>query len=306
LTLAATGGCISEKSGVVNVAMEGMMLAAAFFAAFTADKVVNVFHAAPWVASTSGVLAAIVTGSLTALALGWCAIRWQANQIVVGVAINFIALGLTSYLFLTVYGQTGLPQNEPGIPNTNIPVLSNIGFAHLGKILFTQNIITYLALVIVVLAYIFLFRTRIGLRIRSVGEHPRAADTAGVHVQRIRYMAVVLSGSLSGLAGAFLALQGITGGFAQNMTNGRGFIALAAMIVGKWNPFGAAVACLLFAFGQQLGFILAGLSIGSYSFSQTQLNMIPYILTIIAVAGLVGRSIPPAADGLPYDPAESA
>ena len=306
LVLAAVGGCISEKSGVVNVAMEGMMLMAAFFAAFTADKVLNVWHAPAWAASASGVLAAVAVGSLTALLLAWTAIRWRSNQIVVGVAINLIALGLTSYLFLTVYGQSGTPANLPGIPNSNLPVLSNIQQASIGYIFFRQNIITYAAVVIVVLGYVLLFRTKVGLRIRSVGEHPRAADTAGLNVQFIRYTAVALSGALSGLAGAFLALQGLNGLFAQNMTNGRGFIALAAMIVGKWNPFGAAAACLLFAFGQQLAFNLQGFTLGSYQLSDTQLDMIPYLLTIIAVAGLIGRSIPPAADGLPYDPTESA
>ena len=305
LILAAVGGCISERSGVVNIAMEGMMLMGAFFSYYTADKVFTVFGAPAWVGSASGVLAALFVGSVMALILGWTAIRFRANQIVVGVALNLLALGLTSYLYLTLYS-IATPSNEPGIPNSNIPGLSSIGFLHLGFILFQQNVITYVALIIVVLAYIFLFRTRIGLRIRSVGEHPRAADTAGLHVQRIRYMSVTLSGALSGLAGAFLALQGLNGAFSQNMTSGRGFIALAAMIVGKWNPFGAMAACLLFALGQQLAFNLQGMAVGTYQFSETLTSMIPYLLTIVMVAGLVGRSIPPAADGIPYDPAESA
>jgi simple sugar transport system permease protein len=306
LILAAVGGCISERSGVVNVAMEGMMLMAAFFAAYASDKVFNVFHWPAWAASSCGVAMAIVVGALTALMLAWTAIRWRANQIVVGVAINLIALGFTSFLFLTVYGQSGTPGNLPGIPNSNLPVLSGIKFLALGSILFQQNVILYVAFIVVVAAYIFLFRSRLGLRIRSVGEHPRAADSAGIDVQGIRYLAVMLSGALSGLAGAYLALQGLNGLFAQNMTGGRGFIALAAMIVGKWNPFGAAAACLLFAVGEQLAFNWQGLSIGSYQLSDTQLDMLPYLLTIIAVAGLIGRSTPPAADGIPYDPAESA
>ncbi|SRR5579884_21143 len=307
LVLAAMGGTISERSGVVNIAMEGMMLVAAFFSAYVTDKAASLAGLAPWEAALVGVVGGIVAGCLIAGLHAWASIRFHANQVVTGMAINLLALGLTSYLYYTLYGSQGTPGNLAGIPNWNVPVLSSIKFMSLGPILFQENPITYLAFLSVVLAHIFLFRTRIGLRLRSVGEHPRAADTAGINVQRLRYLAVTLSGGLSGLGGAYLALNGPHGLFSDNMTSGRGFIALAAMIVGKWTPFGAMGACLLFGFGQALAIALAGqLTVGSYQVSVYILNMLPYVITILAVGGLIGRSIPPAADGLPYDPAESA
>lgn len=306
LILAAIGGTISERSGVVNIAMEGMMLVGCFFSAYTADKTASLMHFSPWEAAMAGVVGAVVAGCIMAWFHAWASIRFQANQVVSGMAINLLALGLTSYLFYTLYGSQGTPGNLAGIPNANIPLLGGIKFMSLGSIVFQQNIITYLAFASVILAYLFLFRTTLGLRIRSVGEHPRAADTAGINVQRLRYLAVVLSGGLSGLAGAYLALNGPHGLFSDNMTGGRGFIALAAMIVGKWTPFGAMGACLLFGFGQALAVSLAGLTVGSYEVSTYLLNMLPYVITIVVVAGLIGRSIPPAADGIPYDPAESA
>jgi simple sugar transport system permease protein len=263
-------------------------------------------HFSPAMAALAGVIGAVLAGSLLAWLHAWASIRFQANQVVSGMAINLLALGLTSYLYYTLYGSQGTPGNLAGIPNMNIPALGGITFLSLGSILFQQNPITYLAFLTVILVYVFLFRTTLGLRIRSVGEHPRAADTAGINVQRLRYLAVILSGALSGLAGAYLALNGPHGLFTDNMTGGRGFIALAAMIVGKWTPFGAMGACLLFAFGQALAVSLSGLTVGSYEVSQYLLNMLPYVVTIIVVAGLVGRSTPPAADGIPYDPAASA
>jgi simple sugar transport system permease protein len=263
-------------------------------------------HFSPWEAAVAGVVGAILAGCLMASLHAWASIRFHANQVVSGMAINLLALGLTSYLYYTLYGSQGTPGDLAGIPNSNIPLLSGIKLLSLGSILFQQNVITYLALASVVVAHFFLFRTTLGLRIRSVGEHPRAADTAGVNVQRLRYLAVILSGGLSGLAGAYLALNGPHGLFSDNMTGGRGFIALAAMIVGKWTPFGALGACLLFGFGQALAVSLAGLTVGSYEVSTYLLNMLPYVITIVVVAGLIGRSIPPAADGIPYDPAQSA
>lgn len=306
LILAAMGGTISERSGVVNVAMEGMMLVACFFSAYTADKTASLAHFSPAEAALAGVVAAILAGSLLAWLHAWASIRFMANQVVSGMAINLLALGLTSYLYYTLYGSQGTPGNLAGIPNSSIPVLSGITFLSLGSILFQQNIITYLAFASVIVAHFFLFRTTLGLRIRAVGEHPRAADSAGINVQRLRYLAVVLSGALSGLAGAYLALNGPHGLFSDNMTGGRGFIALAAMIVGKWTPFGAMGACLLFGFGQALAVSLAGLTVGSYEVSTYVLNMLPYVVTIVVVGGLVGRATPPAADGIPYDPAASA
>jgi ABC-type uncharacterized transport system permease subunit len=304
LILAALGGTISERSGVVNIAMEGMMLVGAFFSAFTADKVANVLHAPLWAAAGAGVLAAIVTGGLMAYLHGVASIRFRADQIVSGMAINIFALGLTSFLLFTLYGATGTPSNLASIPNANIPVLGSINFLALGTILFQQNPIVYVTLALVVAAHLFLFNTTLGLRIRAVGEHPRAADTAGINVQGLRYFAVILSGLLSGLAGAYLALASAHG-FNENMTSGRGFIALAAMIVGKWTPFGALGACLIFGFGEALEFNLSGQVIGHFTIPDTLVAMLPYIITIIAVAGFIGRSTPPAADGIPYDPTAS-
>lgn len=308
LILPAVGGTLSERSGIVNIAMEGKMLVGAFFSAYvTGDVASALVHGPLWLASLCGVLGAIVAGSLMALALAFVSIRFQANQVVVGMGLNAIALGLTSYLYYTIYGSNGTPGNLPGIPNSSIPVLSGIKFLSLGSILFQQNVIVYLAFASVILAHLFLFRSTTGLRLRSVGEHPRAADTAGVNVQRLRYLGVLVSGALSGLAGAYLALNGPHGLFSDNMTGGRGFIALAAMIVGKWTPFGALGACLLFGFGQALAVTLGGqLDIGNYPVSVYILNMLPYVITIVAVAGLIGRSTAPAADGLPYDPAQGA
>jgi ABC-type uncharacterized transport system permease subunit len=307
LILAAVGGTLSERSGVVNIAMEGMMLVGAFCAAYIADQSATIMGMPVWGAALAGVIGAVVVGSAVAWLHAWACIRFHANQVVSGMAINLLALGFTSYLYYTLYGANGTPGNLAGVPNANIPILSNINFLSLGAILFQLNPIVYAAFASVILAHIFLFRTKIGLRIRSVGEHPRAADTAGINVQRLRYLAVILSGALSGLGGAYLALNGPHGLFSDDMTGGDGFIALAAMIVGKWTPFGAMGACLLFGFGQALAIALQGqFSIGTYSVSVYMLNMLPYLITIVAVAGLIGRSTPPAADGIPYDPAESS
>jgi simple sugar transport system permease protein len=185
------------------------------------------------------------------------------------------------------------------IPDWSIPGLNKL--PALGQVLFEQNPIVYLMLLLVVAVHVFLFRTTLGLRIRAVGEHPRAADTAGINVQALRYLSVILSGLLSGIAGAYLALAS-AGGFSDNMTSGRGFIALAAMIFGKWTPFGAFGACLLFGFGQALYNSLQSQT-GPLQDYSTLIAALPYVLTIVALAGFIGRAIPPAADGVPYDPA---
>lgn len=301
LALAAVGGVISERSGVVNIAMEGMMLTGAFFAVFVDVTMHN---------ATMGLLAAIITGGLMAAIHSFAAVRLKADQIVSGMAVNLIALGLTSFLLISVYGNNGTPAacTPPTpctkgqlmtVPDWSIPGLNSL--PALGQILFQQNPIVYLMLLIVVVVHVFLFRTTLGLRIRAVGEHPRAADTAGIHVQQLRYLAVILSGLFSGLAGGYLSLA-VAYSFSNNMTSGRGFIALAAMIFGKWTPFGAFGACLLFGFGQSLYSSLqnSGGPIQDYS---PLVATLPYVLTIVALAGFMGRAIPPAADGIPYDPA---
>jgi simple sugar transport system permease protein len=285
LLLPALGGVVSERSGVVNIAMEGMMLMGAFFAVW-ADLI---WHS-PWI----GLAAAMIAGGLMALIHAVVSIRFRADQIVSGIAINIFAAGLTVFLVNRIYGIQDVghvPQSDL-LPTWNVPVLSQIPF--IGPVLFQQNVIVYLALVLLVLTEIMLFRTRIGLRLRAVGEHPHAADTAGLNVYAIRYSAVIASGLFSGISGAFLAI-GISNTFVPNMTDGRGYIALAAMIFGKWTPRGAFVACLIFGLGEA---IYANNS--TIHVSQYLLSMLPYILTLIVLAGLVGRAVPPNADGVPY------
>ncbi len=285
LLLPALGGVISERSGVVNIAMEGMMLTGAFF-----GVVADLAWHNPWLAT--GV--AILAGGLMALIHAVVSIRFHADQIVSGIAINIFAAGLTVFLVNRIYGlqDVGHATQSELLPNYNVPVLDQIPF--LGQVVFQQNVIVYVALIILVLVHVVLFRTRLGLRIRAVGEHPQAADTAGINIYAIRYGAVVTSGLLSGLSGAFLAI-GISNTFVPNMTDGRGYIALAAMIFGKWTPFGAFVACVIFGLGEA---IYANNS--TIHISQYLLSMLPYIITLVVLAGLVGRSSPPAADGLPY------
>ncbi len=287
LLLPALGGVISERSGVTNIAMEGMMLTGAYAAVMSAKATNSVI---------GGVLGAIIAGSLMALVHAIVSINFKANQIVSGIAINIAALGLTNYLLFVQTRNLGVPSlsNNLRLPNISLGPLSNIPF--IGPVLFQQNIIFYVAVLILLGIQFLLFRTNVGLRIRAVGEHPLAADTAGVNVRLVRYICVISSGALSGLAGAFLSL-GIAGIFNQNMTAGAGFIALAAMIFGKYTPWGAGVACLIFGLGEALSPRLQGTGI-----SASLLSTIPYILTLVALVGLVGRTVPPAADGIPYEP----
>ena len=287
LLLPALGGVISERSGVVNIAMEGMMLTGAFFAVYADLHFQN-----PWIAT----LVAMVAGGLMALVHAVVSIRFRADQIVSGIAINIFAAGLTVFLINRLYGlqDVGHIDQSAALPTIVVPGLSGIPF--IGQVFFNQNVIVYVAIVLLVLTHVVLFRTRLGLRIRSVGEHPQAADTAGINVFALRYGAVITSGLLSGLAGAFLAI-GVSNTFVPNMTDGRGYIALAAMIFGKWTPLGAFIACIIFGLGEA---IYSNNSI--IQASPYLLSMLPYILTLVVFAGLIGRSIPPAADGLPYVP----
>ncbi len=287
LLLPALGGVLSERSGVVNIAMEGMMLVGAYAGVMVALSTNNLLV---------GVLGAMIAGGLMALIHAVISINFKANQIVSGIAINIAALGLTNYLLLVQTAGQGVRSLAS---NLRLPVitwgpLANIPF--LGPILFQQNIIFYIALLILAGIQFLLFRTNIGLRIRAVGEHPQAADTAGVNVRLVRYLCVISSGLLSGLAGAFLAL-GINGIFNSNMTAGAGYIALAAMIFGKYTPLGTALACLIFGLGEALAVRMQDSGVSPYL-----LSTIPYILTLIALVGVVGRTIAPAADGIPYEP----
>jgi simple sugar transport system permease protein len=274
----------SERSGVVNIGLEGMMLAGAFFACLGADK----FNS--W---GMGVLTAMVAGACFALLHAFFAIHLRADQIVGGTAINFLALGVTGYFFIQIYGDNGTPGDLPRIPNISIPGIKDITF--IGQAFGDLNLMIWLGFVLLIVAYVVMFKTPVGLRIRAAGEHPRAAETVGINVYLIRYASVTLSGVLAALGGAYLAI-GFVGSFVENMTAGRGFIALAALIFGNWRPFGASAAALLFGASTALSFRLA-----TYSDSAAVLfQALPYVLTLIAVAGVIGRSIPPAAVGRPY------
>jgi general nucleoside transport system permease protein len=283
LTFAAIGGLYSERSGVVNIGLEGMMLTGAFFGIW-ADA-----WSGSWVV---GLLFAMLTGALLALVHAFFAINLRADQIVSGTAINFLALGITGYAFISIYGDNGTPASISDIPDVTISTSGNFFARAFGQL----NLMIWLSILLVILTWVVVFRTAIGLRIRAVGEHPRAADTAGLSVFGIRYACVTLSGALAALGGAYLSI-GFVHSFNQNMTVGRGFIALAALIFGKWRPFGAFAAALLFGFSSALADRLPD-AYGTAS--GTLFNALPYVLTLIAVAGVIGRSIPPAADGRPY------
>jgi general nucleoside transport system permease protein len=288
LTFAAIGGIFSERAGVVNIALEGMMLSGAFFAILAAQKTDS------W---PLGLLAAMGAGAALALIHAFFSIHLRADQIVSGTAINFLALGVTGYFFVDVYGEEGTPEGIPRVPDVNLPlekIPTGIG-EFLDDVLGHLNLMIWLSFLLLVVAYVVLFKMPIGLRIRAVGEHPRAADTVGISVYGVRYAAVIVSGILAALGGAYLSI-GFLGSFNENMTAGRGFIALAAVIFGAWRPFGAFAACLLFGFSSALAQRLPEYS-GS---AATLFQALPYVLTLIAVAGVIGRSIPPAASGRPY------
>jgi general nucleoside transport system permease protein len=257
----------------------------AFFAILAADKLDS------W---PLGIAAALLAGGLTALIHAVVSIHLRADQIVSGTAINFLALGVTGYFFIDIYGQQGTPgEGIPRIPDVRLPGADAIPFV--GEVLGQLNLMIWGSSALLIVSYLVMFKSPIGLRIRSVGEHPRAADTVGISVYLVRYSCVVVSGMLAALGGAYLSI-GFLGSFNENMTAGRGFIALAALIFGNWRPFGAFGAALLFGFSSALAQRLP-----AYSESGAVLfQALPYVLTLIAVAGVIGRSIPPAAVGRPY------
>ena len=294
LTFAAIGGMFSERSGVVNIGLEGMMLMGAYFGAYGAD-VTN-----SWVA---GLFIGIVSGAALAFIHAIFSIHLRADQIVSGTAVNFIALGLTGYLYNQHYGNNGTPNDLPAIPDVNLKFLSHIPPSGLGNFLYNSigqlNLMVWLSLLLLPIAYVVMFKTPVGLRIRSVGEHPKAADTLGISVYGTRYAAVTLSGALAAFGGVFLSI-GFVNSFTENMTAGRGFIALAALIFGGWRPFGAFAAALLFGFSSALAARLPDLSTSESAAWPVLFQTLPYVLTLIAVAGVIGRSIHPAAIGRPY------
>jgi general nucleoside transport system permease protein len=285
IVFGALSGILCERSGVINIAIEGMLLSGAFVSAVVGSVTENA-----WI----GILAAIGTGVILAALLAVLAIRYLVDQIVAGFVINILAVGLTSFLSVRwLQANPGL-NTPPRLGVTPIPILSEIPI--LGPILFSHSIFVYLMFVLVVVIHIGLFSTRWGLRVRAVGEHPEAADTVGINVLRIRYTNVLLGGAVAGLGGAYFTI-GSTGGFEREMTAGKGFIGLAAMIFGGWNPIGGFLAGLVFGFADA---IQSRVSILAIPIPSEFLLMVPYIATIIVVAGLVGRVRAPAADGKPY------
>ena len=285
LALGAFAGLLCERAGIVNIAIEGMLLTAAFVAALTASAADNT-----WVGMGGGIAAGCLLGAF----LGVLSIKYRVDQIIGGTVINIFALGLTSYLGARVLSE--YPDlNQPGsFRSFGIPGLERLPLV--GPLLFDNTIYVFLLFALVVGLWWGLFRTRWGLRVRAVGEHPRAADTVGINVLRTRYRSVMLGGALAGLGGTWFTLDA-TGSFNENMTAGKGFIALAALIFGRWHPVGAFVAALVFAFAEELQTRLALLDTPIPS---DFLLMTPYVVTIVVVAGLVGRSRAPAADGEPY------
>lgn len=287
LIFAAIGGLFSERSGVVNIGLEGMMTIGAFMAA-----VVSYYTGSPWL----GFFAAIIAGMLLALPHAIAAVTFRADQIVSGVAINFLALGLSVYLVKHLFDGAGQTPVVPSFNHVSIPVLEKIPV--LGPTLFKAFPTTYIAIAGVILAYIILYRTSFGMRMRAVGEHPHAAETSGVNVAQMRYIAVLISGAMAAMGGAGLSIA-IGNEFSGTTVAGQGFIALAALIFGKWHPFGVFGAALFFGFAVALSLIGQIFGLAAYVPSEV-LSMLPYILTILALAGFVGRAVAPAALGKPY------
>ena len=283
LVFAALGGLFSERSGVVNIGLEGLMLISAF-----AGVVGAFFSGSAFV----GLGVALAAGLLFALIHALMCITFEADQIISGTAINLLALGGTGFLMVVIFGSGGTSPRVAGFKEIPIPLLSDIPI--IGPALFSQSLLVYLMYFLVSITYFVLFRTPFGLRLRATGEVPEAVDTAGVSVTRMRYYGVGLSGLLAALGGVYLSM-GLLSAFSEGMTGGRGFIALAALIFGRWNPIGAAGAALLFGFAQAVT-VRAPQDLVPNEF----LQMIPYILTIVALASFGGRAIAPAAIGKPY------
>jgi ABC-type uncharacterized transport system permease subunit len=285
ILITALGSIYSEKAGLMNIGLEGMMLCGAFFAfaaVFLGGSV--------WI----GVLVAGLCGSLLGLAFAYLTVTKPTSQAVVGAALNMFALGLTGFAYRSLVGVTGAVVSIEQFPSLKIPILSSIPF--LGPALFEQNILVYLTFVAVPLVWYSLWRTGWGYELRAVGEHPRAADSLGINVFLMRYQASIICGALSGIGGAYLSLAHANT-FIEGMAAGRGFIAMAVVIFGKWNPFGAVLGALLFGAADALQLRMQAIGINiPYHF----MLMLPYILTMTVLAGAVGKARPPAAEGTPY------
>jgi ABC-type uncharacterized transport system permease subunit len=286
LVFGSLSGVLCERVGVVNIAIEGQLLGGAFTAAIVASMTNS---------AIIGLVAAALAGAAVSMVLALFSIKYVVNQIIVGVVLNVLVSGLTGFLFSTVMQANKEQFNSPDrLPIIDIPVLSSIPI--LGPILFRQSVVGYLMYIAVIAVWIGLFKTKWGLRVRAVGEHPQAADTMGIKVNATRFWNVTLGGAIAGIGGSFFTLVAIDS-FTKEISGGRGFIALAALIFGRWNPIGAFFAALLFGFADNLQSIVT--IIGTPVPSQF-MAMLPYLVTVLAVAGLVGRSRPPAASGIPY------
>ena len=286
LVFGSLSGVLCERVGVVNIAIEGQLLGGAFTAAIVASMTKNPFI---------GLVAAAAAGAVVSMVLALFSIKYLVNQIIVGVVLNVLVSGVTGFLFSTVMQANKAQFNSPpGLDVIDIPVLS--GIPVIGPILFRQSLVGYLMYIAVAVVWVGLFKTRWGLRVRAVGEHPQAADTLGINVNLTRFWNVTLGGAVAGIGGSFFTLVAIDS-FTKEISGGRGFIALAALIFGRWNPIGAFFAALLFGFADNLQSIVT--IIGTPVPSQF-MAMLPYLVTVLAVAGLVGKSRGPAASGIPY------
>jgi simple sugar transport system permease protein len=286
IMLGAMAGVMSERVGVVNIAIEGQLLTGAFVASVVSTLTGN---------QVIGIVSAMVTAALFSAVLAVFAVRFLAQQIIVGVVLNVLAIGITNFLYQQWVTEDESATNSPGtLPIIHIPFLGDIPV--IGPVLFQNRITVFLAIAIVIVLWFVLFKTKLGLRARAVGENPLAADTVGINVSRTRFWWVTLGGLLAGLGGAALTV-GSSGSFGREMSGGLGFIALAVVILGRWHPGYATAAALLFGFSIILRIWANQVSPG---IPTNFITMVPYLVTIIAVVGFVGRSRPPAADGIPY------
>lgn len=296
IAFAGLSGVLCERCAVINIAIEGMMLTGAFFSAMMGSIALQIWEWPSWIAMLFGLLAAMAAGGLLGLLLAVLAVRFKVDQIIAGTAINILAVGITSFLSASIMSEFQQTLNNPDtFPQVPIPLLSRIPI--LGPILFENNPLVYLLFVLMIVVHVMLFYTRWGLRTRAVGEHPKAADTLGINVFKNRYINVGLGGMVAGIGGAFLIL-GAVPRFDEVMTAGKGFIGLAAMIFGNWMPFGVFGSAMIFGFADALQ---ARVTILSVPIPSQILAMVPYIVTMVALAGVVGEVVPPAADGQPYE-----
>lgn len=286
ILVASLGIVISERAGVINIGCEGMMLTGAFMG------VVGSYLSQ---SALLGAVTAMISGMLVALLFVIFTICLKANQTVVGIALNILALGFTTTMNRVLFGVDSGVINIKTIPNISVPVLSNIPI--LGKSIFSQSILWYAAIFIMLISIFVIYKTDMGLKIRAVGENPKACATVGIKVNKVRTLTILYSGMLSGLAGAYVSM-GQVSFFTENMVSGRGYMALAAVVFGKYNPWGVFGACLIFGMGDSIRYLLQGMGI---NVSHQILSMLPYIITIIALCGVIGKGSKPMASGIPYE-----